>query len=126
MHFEILGQLTFLNMRAELLWKLREALDPHNGEGIALPPDKRLAAQLAAPTWRLRGNAIAIESKEDIRKRIGGSTDDADAVALAWHLREQALRLQTRGKLNPGRGIRGPCRPFRLRQVHHPAHGRGA
>jgi hypothetical protein len=32
------GQLTFLNVRAELLWTLREALDPRNGEGIALPP----------------------------------------------------------------------------------------
>ena len=49
------------------------------------------AAQLAAPTWRLRGQAILIESKDDVRKRLGASTDDADAVILAWHRREQAL-----------------------------------
>ena len=72
-----------------------------SGDGIALPPDRRLAAQLAAPTWRLRGNAIVIESKEDIRKRLGTSTDDADAVILAWHKRDDALRRQTRPRLNP-------------------------
>ena len=97
------GQLTFLNLRVEMLWKLREALDPQHGEGIALPPDRRLAAQLAAPTWRLRGNAIVIESKEEIYKRIGASTDDADAVILAWHKRDEALRRQTGKRLNPGR-----------------------
>ena len=42
------AQLTFANVRSELWWKFREALDPVQGEGIALPPDRRLAAQLAA------------------------------------------------------------------------------
>jgi len=89
------------------MWKLREALDPRNGEGIALPPDKRLAAQLAAPTWRLKGNAIAIESKEEIRKRLGASTDDADAVILAWSQREDVLRRQGKRRLQQGRHL-GP------------------
>ena len=78
---------------------------PGAGDGIALPPDRRLAAQLAAPTWRLKGNAIAIESKEEIRKRLGASTDDADAVILAWHKRDDALRRQTKRKLEPGRAL---------------------
>ena len=77
------------------------------GDGIALPPDPRLAAQLAAPTWKLRGNAILIESKDDIRKRLGTSTDDADAVILAWHKRDDALRRQTKRKLEPGRVLMG-------------------
>ena len=101
------GQLTFANKRSELLWKFREALDPVQGDGIALPPDPRLAAQLAAPTWKLRGNAILIESKDDIRKRLGTSTDDADAVILAWHKRDDALRRQTKRKLEPGRVLMG-------------------
>ena len=77
------------------------------GDGIALPPDRRLAAQLAAPTWTLRGNAIVIESKEEIRKRLGASTDDADAVILAWRKRDDALRRQTKERLEPGRHL-GP------------------
>ncbi len=100
------GHLGFLNKRAEMFWGVREALDPQYGAGIALPPDKRLAAQLAAPTWRLRGSNIVIESKEEIYKRLGTSTDDADAVILAWHKREEALRRQTGRRLDPGRGLR--------------------
>jgi hypothetical protein len=65
-----------------------------------------LAAQFAGPTWRLKGSAIVIESKDEVRKRLGASTDDADAVILAWHKRDDALR-QTRRRLEPGRHI-GP------------------
>jgi hypothetical protein len=101
------GLFTFANKRSELCWRFREALDPVTGDGIALPPDRRLAAQLAAPTWTLRGSAILIESKDEIRKRLGTSTDDADAVILAWHQRADALRRQTRPRLNPGRAL-GP------------------
>jgi hypothetical protein len=101
------GLFGFANKRSELWWGVREALDPATGDGIALPPDRRLAAQLAAPTWTLRGDKILIESKDDIRKRLGSSTDDADAVMLAWHQRADALRRQTRPRLNPGRHL-GP------------------
>ncbi len=102
------GLLTFLNKRSEMWWTFREALCPVTGEGIALPPDKRLAAQLAAPTWRLRGNTIVIESKEDLAKRLGSSTDDADAVILAWYQRQEALRRRMKGRLQlEGRVIGG-------------------
>jgi hypothetical protein len=102
------GQLDFNNVRAQLWWQFREALDPLQGDSIALPPDARLATQLAAPTWKLRGNAIVIESKDDIRKRLGSSTDDADAVVLAWHKREDAVRRQMRSRrLDPGIALGG-------------------
>ena len=70
------------------------------GDEVALPPDRRLAAQLAAPTWKPRGDKILIESKDDIRARLGSSTDDADAVILAWHQREMAMarRLARRAR----------------------------
>ena len=89
------GALTFANQRAELWWYFREALDPESGQNVALPPDRRLAAQLAAPTWKLRGESILVESKDDIRKRLGSSTDDADAVILAWYRREPAALMMT-------------------------------
>lgn len=85
------GLFTMANIRAETWWMMREALDPESGEDVALPPDRRLAAQLAAPTWKLRGQAILIESKDEVRKRLGSSTDDADAVILAWHRRERIV-----------------------------------
>jgi hypothetical protein len=84
-----------------MLWRLREALDPVHGDNIALPPDRRLAAELTAATWSLRGDKILVESKDDIRKRLGVSPDRADAVMLAWHKRDQALFMAEHGsKLN--------------------------
>jgi hypothetical protein len=77
------GLLRFKNRRAALWWKMREALDPDTGRDIALPPDPQLKAELASPRWRYESGAIRVEEKEEIRKRIGRSTDRADAVLLA-------------------------------------------
>ena len=53
---------------------------------LALPPDPGLTADLTAPRYELRVSGIAVESKDEIAKRIGRSTDSGDAVALAcWH-----------------------------------------
>lgn len=76
--------LRFINKRAEFYWSFREALDPANKNDIALPPDPELEADLCAPRWSSQSNGIKIESKEDIKKRIGRSPDCADAVVLAW------------------------------------------
>lgn len=77
------GNLKFLNLRAEIWWRMRETLDPMNPEPIALPPDPQLLADLCAPKWMLSQGGIQIESKEDLKKRIGRSPDDGDAVCLA-------------------------------------------
>jgi hypothetical protein len=77
------GRLTFVNLRAEYYWRFREALDPNDGENIALPPDPELEADLIASRWSIQTNGIKIEAKEDIKKRIGRSPDCGDAVVLA-------------------------------------------
>lgn len=78
------GELGFINKRSAAWWALRELLDPANGESIALPPDDLLTGDLTAPHWKvLSGGKIQIESKDDIKKRIGRSTDDGDAVVMA-------------------------------------------
>lgn len=77
------GQWNFLNCRAAMWWTLRDLLDPSQpgGAEIALPPDDTLIGDLTAPKWWVTaGNRIQVESKEEIRKRIGRSTDYADAV----------------------------------------------
>jgi hypothetical protein len=76
--------LRFVNKRAEYYWAFREALDPIDGDNVALPPDPELEADLCAARWQSMSNGIKIESKEDIKKRIGRSPDCADAVVLAW------------------------------------------
>jgi hypothetical protein len=77
------GVLEFFNLRSELWWKMREALDPQNNTGITLPPDSKLRADLTAPKWSLRGSKIKVESRDEIVSRIGRSPDRASAVCLA-------------------------------------------
>lgn len=77
------GVLEFKNKRSELWWKAREALDPTNNTGIALPPSQRLKADLTAPKWRLQGAKIFVESRDDIVGRIGRSPDYGSAFILA-------------------------------------------
>lgn len=75
--------LSFVNKRAEQWWRMREALDPEKGEGLMLPDDPELLADLCAPRWKSQSNGILIESKEDMKKRIGRSPDCGDATVLA-------------------------------------------
>lgn len=77
------GNLKFYNLRSELWWRMREALDPVNDTGYALPPDKRLATELCTPKWRMVGKSIYVQSREEIVKDIGRSPDAATAVILA-------------------------------------------
>jgi hypothetical protein len=81
--FDKSGRLGFVNVRAAAYWGMREALDPDSGDGLMLPPDPELLADLTAPKWSMRTSGIQIESKEDIVKRIGRSPDSGDAVVLA-------------------------------------------
>lgn len=77
------GRLRFFNLRSELWWKMREALDPSNNTGIALPPDNQLRADLCAPKWELQSSTIKVEGREEIVKRIGRSPDLGSAYVLA-------------------------------------------
>ena len=77
------GRLRFKNLRSQLWWRMREALDPANNTGIALPPDPALLADLCAPTWELSGSTIYVVSREQIINKIGRSPDYGSAYVLA-------------------------------------------
>lgn len=77
------GQISFVNKRAQWWWSLREALDPAGGDNIALPPDRELLADLAAPRWRLTVRGVQVEAKETIIRRIGRSPDKGDSLVYA-------------------------------------------
>ena len=86
------GKFGYANLRAQMYWELREALDPDDGDEIALPPDAKLTAELTTPRYRVRGTDLIIEDKDEIRKRIGRSTDGADAVVQAWSRRRAVVK----------------------------------
>lgn len=79
------GRYQFSNLRSALIWKFREALDPASGENIALPPDTQLRNDLKSPKYKIVSGKIKIESKDEIKARIGRSPDRGDAVLLAWY-----------------------------------------
>lgn len=90
------GQLGFVNKRAEAWWRFREELDPNQegGSAIALPPDASIKADLAAPRWKLTTKGIQIESKDEIRKRLGRSPDEGDAIVMCQSEGARAAAMQ--------------------------------
>lgn len=79
------GEWGFPTLRSAAWWNMRELLDPSRDSDVMLPDDEDLAAELIAPRWSIQtGAKIYVESKDDIRKRIGKSTDKADAVIMAF------------------------------------------
>jgi len=78
------GFLTFRNLRTELFWRFREALDPESGSGLALPPSKGLKRELCSMEFEvLMGGVIAVEPKDKIIEKIGRSPDEAEATVYA-------------------------------------------
>jgi hypothetical protein len=82
------GLLGFVNKRAELWWKFREALDPVSGKNICLPPCEKILTDLCTPLWKaVRGadyTKIQVEGKEDIIDRLGHSPDHGDSIVYAF------------------------------------------
>lgn len=69
-------------LRDELWFGAREWLR----EGGALPEDAKLEAELTAPGFEVNARGQQrVEDKKEIRKRLGRSTDRADAVLLALY-----------------------------------------
>lgn len=77
---------SFFNLRSEIMWKFREALDPNSGQDIALPPDSQLRNDLRMARFTIITGKIKVELKKDIKERIGRSPDRGDAVLLGWYI----------------------------------------
>lgn len=88
-HFEVVAEsgdvvLRMKNNRAEYHWRMRMALDPEHGDGLALPPGNEIIADLCAAKYKiLAGGIVQIEEKDEIKKRIGRSPDIGEALLLA-------------------------------------------
>lgn len=82
------GQLRLRNKRAEMYWRLREALDPMAPDPIALPPDSELLGDLTAPRYKVvtmgKVAAIQIRDKDEVRELLGRSPDKGDSVAMTF------------------------------------------
>ena len=78
------GKLRMRNLRSELHWRMRDALDPESGVELALPDNREVLADLCSARYKpLMGGVVEVESKEDIKARLGRSPDVGDALLLA-------------------------------------------
>lgn len=71
----------FGNLRAQMHWKARQ--DLQHGK-IGLPDDEELILDLTTPLWFIRNGKIWVESKEEIKKRLGRSPNKGDAF-IYWN-----------------------------------------
>lgn len=82
---DLIGEFTFRTDRDASWWRMRELLDPSKGSLVALPDDELLKVELSSVKYKtLTGAIVVVESKDEIKKRIGRSTDRADAVIQSW------------------------------------------
>lgn len=89
------------NLRSQMWWHVREAL--RKGELCFELDDPRLREDLTAPRYTITGDkVIKVESKDDIKRRIGRSTDAGDAVVYACsgglHMAKTLERFRTLAK----------------------------
>jgi hypothetical protein len=94
---DVTGEFSYSNSRSAALWSLREQLDPSAGSNLCLPDDEMLLGDLSAPQWKVTSaGKIAVESKDEIAKRLGRSTDDGDACAMAYWSRSMPHKPSAR------------------------------
>lgn len=105
------GKLRFKNRRAEMYWRLREALDPTNEVQIALPPDQELLGDLCAVRYKVVAMGpyvgILMRDKDEIREVLGRSPDKGDAVAMTFVDAAQGAAPTRKADANAFRRLRG-------------------
>ncbi len=75
----------FPRLRHQLWWEIGRELSEQNAWDLS-DVDDDTVAQLIAPKWQLdSAGRTVVEDKDDTRKRIGRSPDDADALLLAFY-----------------------------------------
>jgi hypothetical protein len=76
------GKLKMRNKRAEMYWRMRDALDPNGGDDLALPTDTELLADLCTARYEVSSAGVKVEDKEQIKARINRSPDVGESVMM--------------------------------------------
>jgi phage terminase large subunit len=71
----------FKNLRSQMWWQARKDLMK---DRVSMPHDEELIEDLILVTFRTLNGAIIVESKEDLKKRLGRSPDKGDAFVY-WN-----------------------------------------
>jgi len=76
----------FKNLRAEIWWEIGRGLSERQGWDLSeMANADTTVAQMLEPLWEVDAQGrIFVEPKDEIRKRLGRSPDNADALLLAY------------------------------------------
>jgi len=94
-----MNKVKYRDRRTEMWGNMKDWLEDEVQPVI--PDNDNLHADITAPSVKPTSNGqLKLEDKESIRKRLGRSTDEGDAVALtfAQPVRDEQVHLQTRVK----------------------------
>lgn len=69
-------------LRDQLWWEVREWL--RTDQGAMLPPSEKLVEELSIPEYKIQNGKIKVMGKEDMRKELGRSPDEADSLCLTF------------------------------------------
>lgn len=75
----------YFNKRSEMWFLMAEFIK----RGGAIPPVPGLARELTAPTYTFQAGKLRLEEKDQVKKRLQFSPDDADALALTFAIPDQ-------------------------------------
>lgn len=77
----------YINLRAEMWWELGRGLSERGHWDLSTMANAdTTVAQLVEPRWDIDPSGrIRVEPKDEIRKRLGRSPDNADALLLAYY-----------------------------------------
>ncbi|MEL7586641.1 MAG: hypothetical protein AAGU19_07990 [Prolixibacteraceae bacterium] len=91
---DMTGERKFVNMRAWLFWCVRDWLDPKHNTGAMLPPGDSFVEEATEIKFLFRSDGkIIIEPKDDIKKRLGRSTDEFDALANTFYPEQKIIEI---------------------------------
>lgn len=99
----------YFNKRSEMWWRMAEWVK----RGGALPPCNQLKKELVSVQYYMKKGKLALEEKDQIKKRLGFSPDRADALALTFahvdmpaadefeYIRNQGSKHKNMNEYNP-------------------------
>lgn len=71
----------YFNKRTEMYFRLAHAV---KHEGLCLPHDLLLSAELTAHTYVFQGDKMRLEEKDQVKEKLGRSPDRSDSAALTY------------------------------------------
>jgi hypothetical protein len=89
-----IGNLIYKNRRAEAYWGVRKGLME---DRYTLVNDREIIKELLNIRYFIKDKSIQIESKTEIKKRLGKSPDIADGITIAYDIREPSEQTSITG-----------------------------